>query len=111
MKKTLIALAVLGACSGTAYAEDSTLTLYGVLDVGILTVDHGTNLNSQFVTGGPPYGTGSNLGEVSRVTGVMNGGESATRWGIRGSEDMGNGMKAFFQLESGVSLTNGSVAT
>jgi predicted porin len=42
---------------------------------------------------------------------LINGGESATRWGIRGSEDMGNGMKAFFQMESGVSLLNGSVAT
>jgi predicted porin len=112
MKKSLIALAVFSACAGTAYADDSTLTLYGILDVGILTVDHSENFNGGgFVTGAAPYATGSNLGNVSRATGIMNGGESATRWGIRGSEDMGNGMKAFFQLESGVSLTNGSLAT
>jgi predicted porin len=112
MKKTLIALAVLGACTGTAYAEDSTLTLYGILDVGILTIDHSSNFNNGgFVTGAAPYGTGSNLGNVSRATGIMNGGESATRWGIRGSEDMGNGTKAFFQLESGIGLANGSLAT
>jgi predicted porin len=112
MKKSLLALAVMGACTGMARADDSTLTLYGVLDAGILTVDHSANFNSGgFVTGVPPYGTGSNLGAVSRATGIMNGGESATRWGIRGSEDMGNGMKAFFQLESGISLPNGTVAT
>src|SRR5580704_9124702 len=112
MKKSLIAAAVLSACAGTAYADDSTLTMYGILDIGILTVDHGSNINSSgFVTGTPIFGTPSNLGAQSRVTGPINGGESATRWGIRGSEDMGNGMKAFFQMESGVNLLNGSVAT
>jgi predicted porin len=112
MKKSLMALAVMCACAGTAYADDSTLTLYGILDVGILTVDHSANFNSGgFVTGTPPYGTGSNLGQTSRATGIMNGGESATRWGIKGSEDMGNGMKAFFQLESGINLANGTLAT
>lgn len=111
MKKSLIALAVLGACTGTAYADDS-LTLYGILDAGILTVDHSADFNGGgFVTGTPPYGTGSNLGATSRATGIMNGGESATRWGIRGSEDMGNGTKAFFQLESGINLANGTLAT
>jgi predicted porin len=112
MKKSLIALAVLGACGGTAYADDSTLTLYGIIDAGVLTVNHGTNFNGGgFVTGAPIFGTGSNLGQVNRSTGMMNGGESATRWGIRGSEDMGNGMKAFFQLESGINAANGTLAT
>jgi predicted porin len=41
----------------------------------------------------------------------MNGGESQTRWGIRGSEDMGNGMKAFFNLESAIVLPNGALGT
>jgi predicted porin len=112
MKKSLIALAVLSACTGMAYADDSTVTLYGIMDAGILTVDHGSNFNgSGFVTGTPIFGTPSNLGANARSTGIMNGGESATRWGIRGSEDMGNGMKAFFTLESGVNLANGSLAT
>jgi predicted porin len=107
-----MAIAVMGACAGTAYADDSTLTLYGILDAGIFTLDHSANFNGGgFVTAVPAYGTGSNLGATSRATGIMNGGESATRWGIRGSEDMGDGMKAFFQLESGINLANGTLAT
>jgi predicted porin len=112
MKKSLMALAVMGACAGTAYADDSSVTLYGILDAGIFTLDHSANFSSGgFVTGVPPFGTGSNLGATSRATGIMNGGQSATRWGIRGSEDMGDGMKAFFQLESGINMANGTLAT
>src|SRR5580692_6931085 len=102
VKKSLIALAVSTVCAGAAHADDSVLTLYRVLDAGILTVDHSANFNSAgFVGGAPPYGTGSNLGEKSRATGIMSGGESLTRWGIKGAEDMGGGVKTFFQLESG----------
>jgi predicted porin len=111
MKKSLIALAVLSACTGTAYADDSTLTLYGILDAGIYTLDHSANLNGNFVTGAVAYGNGADLGATSRATGIMDGGESATRWGIRGSEDLGNSMKAFFQLESGINVGNGSLAS
>jgi predicted porin len=112
MKGSLIALAVSSVCAGAAYADDSALTLYGVLDAGILTVDHSANFNSAgFIGGAPPYGTGSNLGATSRATGLMSGGESLTRWGTRGAEDMGGGMKAFFQLESGFSIENGQSST
>ena len=42
---------------------------------------------------------------------MMNGGESATRWGIKGNEDLGQGRKVGFTLESGFSINNGQLAT
>jgi predicted porin len=112
MRKLLFALTIVSACAGPAYADDSSLTLYGILDAGILTVDHSANFNNGgFVTGVPPFGTQWNQGATSRATGIMNGGESQTRWGIRGSEDMGNGLKAFFNLESAINLNNGQLST
>jgi predicted porin len=112
MKKSLIALAVMSACAGTAYADDSSVTLYGILDAGVYTLDHSSNFNNAgFVTSIPAYGLAFNQGAVSRATGIMNGGESASRWGIRGSEDMGSGMKAFFQLESAINVSNGTLGT
>jgi predicted porin len=110
MRKSLIALAVLGACASSAYADD-TLTLYGILDAGIFTLDHSPNFNGNEGNQSSPYGQSASLGATSRATGFTSGGETMSRWGIRGSEDMGNGMKAFFQLESGINIGSGNVVS
>lgn len=84
MKKTLIALAAVAA-TGAAFAQ-SSVTLYGVADAAIVkTTDKSTILSS---------------------SGGMNNGTS--RWGVRGSEDLGGGMKAGFNYEAGLSLNDGS---
>lgn len=83
MKKSLIALAVLAA-SGAAMAQ-SSVTLYGVVDTGITYVNGAENL----------YG-------MTHVGGNVN-----SRLGFRGVEDLGNGLKATFNLESGLSADNG----
>ena len=83
MKKSLIALAVLAA-SGAAMAQ-SSVTLYGVVDTGITYVNGAENL----------YG----------MTHV--GGNTNSRLGFRGVEDLGNGLKATFNLESGLSADDG----
>jgi predicted porin len=85
MKKTLIALATLAA-AGAAFAQ-SSVTLYGVADIGL----QDTNA------------PGSKLQLNSSAT--MNNGTS--RWGIRGTEDLGGGLKAGFNFEAGLSLDNG----
>ena len=114
MKKSLIAVAILGAFAGSAQAEvvvnsaQSQLELYGVLDLGVAQMTNAGNFSSQFVTGANPTGSNSRIGTVR---GMMNGGESQSRWGIKGSEDLGDGNKAFFQLESAFSLGTGSLAT
>ena len=79
MKKSLIALAALGAFAGAASAQ-SSVTLYGVLDVG---VSKQTNLDLT------AYGvSGSSF-------------HTPTRIGIKGTEDLGNGMSAIFDLQTG----------
>jgi len=86
MKKSLLALAVLAA-SGAAMAQ-SSVTLYGVADASIAKIT----------------GTSAALSSAD----VMNNGNS--RWGIRGTEDLGGGLKAGFNFEQGLSLNDGTLA-
>lgn len=90
MKKSLIALAVLGA-SGFAMAQ-SSVTLYGVADVGVGKIKSGTNdanNKAQFTSGS-----------------LMNNG--ASRIGLRGVEDLGGGLKVGFQFETGIDMDDGA---
>ena len=91
MKKSLIALAVLAA-SGAAMAQ-STVTLYGVIDAYL---------------GSAKTDTGLVNGSVTQT--VLNGGNfNGNRWGLKGTEDLGGGLKANFQLENGFNIDNGSL--
>ena len=94
MKKSLIAMAVLAA-AGAASAQ-SSVQLYGVADVWF------GSLKSQDKIGGVLVG--------ERQTGLYDGGVSNSRWGLKGSEDLGGGLKAIFTLEQGFSLDNGASA-
>jgi predicted porin len=89
MKKSLIALAVLAA-SGVASAQ-STVTLYGLVDAYVGAIK----------TGG---------GTATAITnGVVNsGGFQTSRFGFKGSEDLGGGLKANFLLEGGFGVDNGA---
>ena len=84
MKKTLIALAAVAA-TGAAFAQ-SSVTLYGVADAALVKT------------------TGKSA--ILSSSGGMNNGTS--RWGMRGSEDLGGGLKAGFNYEAGLSLNDGS---
>ena len=83
MKKSLIALAVLAA-SGASMAQ-SSVTLYGLADVYF----------------------GSEKVDGVRNTVVDGGGFNTSRFGFKGSEDLGGGLKANFQLEQGFDLDTG----
>lgn len=97
MKKSLIALAVLGVTglgfSGAAMAQ-SSVTMYGVADAGIARVQ-----TIDPLTGNKDSRTGMSS------SGTMNNGTS--RLGVRGVEDLGGGLKAGFNFESGLSLNDG----
>jgi general bacterial porin, GBP family len=86
MKKTIIAIAATLLVAGAAQAE-SSVTLYGLVDAGI------TYVNNQ--------GGHSN---IKMDTGVMNG----NRWGLRGREDLSEGLAAIFRVESGFALDKGT---
>jgi predicted porin len=95
MKKSLIAGAALTALAGVAHAQ-SSVTLYGLIDAGL------TYTNSQISGTGP--GGHSNWQMTSS-------GIQYSRWGLRGAEDLGGGLKAIFNLESGFNLNNGQMAS
>ena len=91
MKKNLMAVALLGVLASAAHAQ-SSVTLYGLIDVGI------TYTNSQLTS----HGGHSNWQETS---GAVDG----SRWGLRGAEDLGGGLKAIFTLENGFNVNNGTL--
>ena len=95
MKKSLIALAVLAA-SGAAMAQ-SSVTLYGRLDASVASVKTET-------TGAAP------LASITQ-TGVNESNLNSTFWGLKGTEDLGNGLKANFKLESRFSIDTGAIAS
>jgi predicted porin len=87
MKKTLVAMAALAAVS--AFAQ-SSVTLYGRVDAGFF--------------------SSKTLGGV-RQTGIDNGnnvGLTGSRWGMRGTEDLGGGLKAGFKVEARFNVDNGA---
>jgi outer membrane protein OmpU len=82
------AAAMMLACFPVASRAQSSVTLYGVIDAGVTYV---TN------SGG------------SHVVKFDDGISYANRWGIKGAEDLGGGLKAVFELESGFRLGNGEI--
>ena len=90
MKKTLVALAVLGSFAGVASAATS-VTLYGTVDAGYEGWSYGKDFsswNNTFVQGGTS--------------------EANSKIGVKGQEDLGNGLAATFQLEGDI---NGDVGS
>jgi predicted porin len=93
MKKSLLALAALSTFSGVAAAQSSVI-LYGVVDLPI-------EYNNHLAPGFNQPGGGSRVGLQT------GGGLSGSRWGLRGTEDLGGGTKALFVLESGFGVDDG----
>jgi predicted porin len=100
MKLRSMAVAALLACSGGAFAQ-SSVTLYGVADVNLEYVNH--------VGAIPSAADQFNRGPSNDVYRMNSGGFSGSRWGIRGTEDLGNGLKALFVLENGFNVDTGTL--
>lgn len=86
MKKPLLALGILGACGGPAFAQ-SNVTIYGVVDMAIQYENDGAK-TLKALDSGEFYGS---------------------RLGFKGSEDLGDGFKANFVLESGFGADDGKL--
>lgn len=84
MKKNLLSLVALLAVAGVAQAQ-SSVTIYGRMNLSVE----------------------SQKTDAGSKTVLQN---NSSRWGLKGSEDMGGGLKAGFQLESGVSADTGAAA-
>ncbi len=89
IKKTAFALSALALASSTAVAQStpSSVTLYGIVDAGVV---HNTGV--------------TNKNQV--VSGIMEG----SRFGLRGNEDLGGGFRAIFTLENRTELNNGTLS-
>ena len=85
MKKTLLAFTILNTFTGVALAQTSVM-IYGIVDNAITRYDDGNNV----------------------ITGLTSGRQSSSRIGFKGTEDLGNGLKAVFTLESGINTDDGS---
>lgn len=90
MKKTLAAVAVLGAFAGSALAAD--VTLYGRVDLGLQYVHQ------------------DNKGVKTDNWGLQSGNATGSRFGIKGQEEIAEGVVVGFQLEHGFNADDGSDA-
>jgi predicted porin len=87
MKKLLIASAALAMVAGTAQAQ-SSVTVYGVLDIGVSEVKNDVTATNGVTTNNSISNTGNGDGSLA-----------TSRLGFRGTEDLGKGRRANFQLE------------
>lgn len=88
MKRTLLAAALCGTFTAAAHAQ-SSVTLYGLIDAGLVYVNN--------------EGGHSNWLQSGSAT-------QNTVFGLKGTEDLGGGLHAMFKLEQGFNLNNGSEA-
>ena len=89
MKKTLAAVAVLGAFAGSALAAD--VQLYGIVDTGV----------------GYNHVDADGFGQDKDSFGMQSGQASGSRFGFKGTEDLGNGLTVGFILENGIKSDTG----
>ncbi|WP_431286595.1 porin [Roseateles chitinivorans] len=89
---TLCAAGLLALCATPSAFAQSTVTVYGIADVLMEYRDH------------------MNAAGDHRF-GVTSGGMNTSRWGLRGAEDLGGGLKAVFQLEAEVGFDTGAAGS
>jgi predicted porin len=107
---TVLAAAVSGLlAASSAFAQSSSVQLYGRANLGLDSYSAdgardatATGANCTAGTAGCTAGSGINRESRLRVF------DNSSRVGLRGTEDLGNGLKAIFQIETGVNVDNGS---
>ncbi len=99
MKYKILA-GLIASCVATGAFAQTSVTLYGVIDLSVNYTTH------QDAAGDHVF----SLGDSNASTGAGDGGQGAlsgSRWGLKGEEDLGSGSKAIFKLESGFTANNG----
>ncbi|RDK11360.1 porin [Cupriavidus lacunae] len=93
MRLKLFAISAGLLASAGTYAQ-SSVTLYGVADIGV-----------EYLNSVPNAAKAS-----SSLLALQSGNQSGSRWGIRGVEDLGGGLKGIFTVESGFTIDDGKMA-
>jgi predicted porin len=89
MNKKVLTTALLAGFAGAAHAQ-SSVTLYGLIDTGFTYVNHAD-------------------AKAQHLYYYNDGVSQGSRWGLRGSEDLGGGLKAIFVLENGFNAGTGAL--
>ncbi len=90
-----ITLAAAAACAPLLASAQSSVNIYGIADLGIR---HTSGM------------TAANAPSPSSSNGVSSGVDNTSRFGLRGREDLGGGLQAVFNLETGLNLDTGTQA-
>ncbi len=111
MKKSLFALAALGAFASAAQAQ-SSVTLYGIIDAGAVYITNGGIAGSTTIPGLDATGTAAaKIATGAPATGngfaYYDSAIASSQWGMKGTEDLGGGMKANFTLTGDANTNNG----
>lgn len=99
MQKKLIALAVAGLASTAAFAQ-SNVTIYGIVDYG-----YSYRFDAR---GADSLISGTSFHKPNSASQLNGGQQNGNRLGFKGTEDLGNGLKAVFLLEQGFNLDTGT---
>jgi len=100
MKKSLLAVAAIGAFASAAQAQ-SSVTVYGILDVGFQ-----SQTNRQAGIPQNRGAAGANNVVNTTAQGFGSSSETTSRLGFRGNEDLGGGASAIFTVEFGLTPTD-----
>ncbi|RAM62159.1 porin [Herbaspirillum rubrisubalbicans] len=103
MKKSILALAVLGAFGGAAHAQ-SNITIYGAVDASL------SYTNKIGISGKDAHGNDIAGKDTGGLMALDSGLIKGSRLGIKGVEDLGGGLKAVFTIENGFTVDNGDAA-
>ncbi|MEC3768742.1 MULTISPECIES: porin [Cupriavidus] len=98
MKYRMLAIAAAWLLGPVAYAQ-SSVTLYGVADVGLEYLNHAVASTGTVAAGAAAH----------NLWALQSGNQSGSRWGLRGVEDLGGGLKSIFLLESGFNIDTGTM--
>lgn len=98
-KPMLLAIAVACTAASAAHAQ-SSVTLYGLIDQGLNYVS-----NTQTGRAGDSLVGKRQIAMSDGATGI-----GGSRWGLKGSEDLGGGLRAIFTLENGFNINTGGLA-
>ncbi len=90
-RQALVSLALLASAS--VASAQSSVTIYGILDAS---VRYANGLDA------------ANAGSATSTTAINSGVNTTNRWGLRGSEDLGGGLSAIFNLEGGLNVDTGA---
>jgi predicted porin len=101
MKKSLLAVAAIGAFASAAQAQ-SSVTVYGILDVGYI----GSNAKEGYQQSGAAAGTNPKI----QKSAFGQSAEQTSRLGFKGTEDLGGGSSAFFTVELGLTPANSELS-